>query len=194
MLRSLKMKKIRTVRQIKRLWQQRAFSEPWFRGMKHLKPLSIFVQKMFWCTQVNPQVKRSRLGWEHVKSLYSCTLKIVISVFCMWLCPSSPGLWLQVPPSSSCSAPEKNTCIGIRNSVFRLEDFLQLCFVCFCLLTLLPASILVQFFGMLLIFPFGTQIRGVPHLCIQKVTESSDLKLCFNKSIIVSIRCSLPCN
>lgn len=115
MLRSLKMKKIRTVRQIKRLWQQRAFSEPWFRGMKHLKPLSIFVQKMFWCTQVNPQVKRSRLGWEHVKSLYSCTLKIVISVFCMWLCPSSPGLWLQVPPSSSCSAPEKNTCIGIRN-------------------------------------------------------------------------------
>lgn len=48
------------------------------------------------------------------------------------------------PTPSSHSAPEKNTCMRIRNSVFRLQDLVQLCFVCFWLLTLLPARILVQ--------------------------------------------------
>lgn len=72
------------------------------------------------------------------------------------------------PTPSSHSAPEKNTCMRIRNSVFRLQDLVQLCFVCFWLLTLLPARILVHFFGMLLIFLFGTQIC----LCLGQHSES----------------------
>lgn len=59
---------------------------------------------------------------------------------------------------------------------------MQLCFVCFWLLSLLPARNLVQFFGTLLIFPVGTQIRGVPNVRIQKVTESSD----FGSSALIS--------